>query len=203
VTITVLNGLAGRCDHALVAKLAGMAALGYYGRAYALANIPSQNFTNIIAPVMLPALRSVSHDRQRFRRAFLKCLAAYAVGAVAVAVAFAVVARPLVLYVLGQSGKWEPVLPPLYVLLLFGVAKAIGSVTPAALFVLNRPWTVTLCTGVWCAGVCGGCYPMIRAFGVMGAAWTVVLSSLASASLAVYLVLRAVRLDGAGPRDPR
>jgi len=193
VGITVLNSVAGRVDHATVGKLLGMAALGFYGRAYALAAMPSHNFTNIIAPIMLPALRTVRGDLGRFRRAFLKALAVYAVGAVVMAAVFAVAAQPLVKYVFGQNGYWLPLLPPLYILLFFGISRAVGSLTPAALFVLNRPWLVTLCTAVWAVGVCAGVVPLTRRFGLPGTAWTVVVSSFLSNGLAVFFVMRLTR----------
>ncbi len=199
VGITVLNSVAGRIDHATVGKLLGMAALGFYGRAYALATMPSHNFTNIIAPIMLPALRTVRGELGRFRRAFLKALAVYAIGAVVMAAVFALAAHPLVKYVFGQNGYWLPLLPPLYILLFFGVSRAVGSLTPAALFVLNKPWLVTLCTAVWAAGVCAGVVPLTRHFGLLGTAWTVVLSSFLSNGLAVFFVMRLTR---PGPDKP-
>ena len=189
VAITLLNSIAGRVDHATVAKVLGMAALGFYGRAYGLATIPSQSFSNVIAPVMLPALRAVAHQPERFRRAFLKALAVYAGGSLLMAGAFALMARPLVQYVFGQNGYWLPMLPPLYVLLLFGVFRAVGALTPSALFVMNKPWWVALCTGVFAAGVAGGVVPMTLWFGVVGTAWTVVLASALSNGLAVALVV--------------
>jgi len=190
VTIALLNSLGGRIDHAVVGKVLGMAALGFYGRAYALATIPSQSFTNIIAPVMLPALKAVAHDMNRFRRAFRRCLAAYLGGSLLLTVLFGAVAYPVVKYLFGRNGYWLPILPPLYVLLLFGVSRAAGSLTPSALFVLNRPWLVAGCTAIWAGGVAVGVWPMTVHFGLMGAACTVVAASLASNGVAVWLVFR-------------
>ena len=193
VGITVLNSVAGRIDHATVGKLLGMGALGFYGRAYVLASIPSHCFTNIVAPAMLPPLRTVREDPIRFRRAFLRTLTVYAVGVTGMAAVLAALAYPLVKYILGRNGYWLPLLPPFYVLLVFGVSRALGSLTPSVLFVLNKSWLVTLCTAIGAFGVAIGVYPMTLRFGTLGTAWTVVGASLLSNGLALYLVLRLTR----------
>ncbi len=188
VCITILNAISNRMDHATVGKLLGVAALGFYGRAYGLATVPCQNLANVVAPVMLPAMRAVASDPVRFRRAFTKCLLVYAVAALAAVAVFGVLVPPFVQYVLGHNGYWLPILPPLYVLLLFSVMKTVSSVIPATLFVLNKPWLISLCTAVSAATMLICIVPMTRWFGVLGAAWCVVLASLLSNSLAVWFV---------------
>jgi PST family polysaccharide transporter len=59
-------------DKILIGRVCGAVALGLYGRAYTLVNIPSQNLANAFGATLFPALSRLQHQPDRLRSYFLK-----------------------------------------------------------------------------------------------------------------------------------
>ena len=64
--------LAYNTEKILLGRFWGAEALGLYGRAYQLANLPVQQLNSSISTVALPALSRTQGDTERVRRSFLK-----------------------------------------------------------------------------------------------------------------------------------
>ena len=74
-TITLSNVImyvAYNADKVLLGRFCGAAALGIYGRAYQLINLPIENLNSTLGTVAFPALSRVQEDPERLRRYFLK-----------------------------------------------------------------------------------------------------------------------------------
>jgi O-antigen/teichoic acid export membrane protein len=74
-TITLNNlvvYLAYNADKVLLGRFLGGAALGLYGRAYQLVNLPLQQLSSSIFMVAFPALSRIQDDNERLCRSFLK-----------------------------------------------------------------------------------------------------------------------------------
>ena len=73
ITVTsLIVYLATNVDKVLLGRFWGAEALGVYGRAYQLINLPLENLNSTIGLVLFPALARVQHDPARLRRYFLK-----------------------------------------------------------------------------------------------------------------------------------
>ncbi len=59
-------------DKILIGRLWGAAALGIYGRAYQLSNLPTDNLNGAVGEVAVSALSRVQNDPPRFKKYFLK-----------------------------------------------------------------------------------------------------------------------------------
>ena len=64
--------LAYNADKVLIGKFCGADALGIYGRAYQLINLPTENLNSAIGSVAFPALSRVQNDPVRLKGYFLK-----------------------------------------------------------------------------------------------------------------------------------
>jgi O-antigen/teichoic acid export membrane protein len=190
IAINILNYLFNNLDKGVVGKLLGVEALGYYARAYFLALIPVIYIFNVITPVILPAFRELSADRERFQRAFLKTVSVFSVIAVSMGVICFVFSKSIVLIIYGE--KWLPALPIFKVLLLFGVSKGIVTVCAQVFFLKEKPWMVTLTTAVMVACFSAFCLPMTASFHAVGTAWAVVISALVSHILSFILAVNLV-----------
>src|SRR4029077_20998046 len=74
-TITLNNVVcyvAYNADKVLLGRFWGADALGIYGRAYQLINLPTENLNSTLGIVAFPALSRVQNDPQRLRRYFLR-----------------------------------------------------------------------------------------------------------------------------------
>jgi PST family polysaccharide transporter len=108
-----LNGIvyyaATNVDKVLLGRFWGVDALGMYGRAYQLVNIPTDNLNNAAADVAFSALSRLKEEPKRFRVYFLKGYSFILVMTLPVTLACALFAEDVVAVVLG--GKWQGVVP--------------------------------------------------------------------------------------------
>jgi PST family polysaccharide transporter len=72
MTTNVLIYFAYNMDKVLLGRFYGAVALGFYGRAYTLVNIPTQNLTSALNAVAFPTLSRLQAEPERFRSYFLK-----------------------------------------------------------------------------------------------------------------------------------
>jgi PST family polysaccharide transporter len=91
-------------DKLLIGKLWGAEALGFYGRAYQLVSIPTDNLNSAIGDVAISAFSRVKHDAARFRRYFLASYSLVLTFTVPLTASFALFADDIVFVVLGP--KW-------------------------------------------------------------------------------------------------
>lgn len=88
--------------------------LGYFNRAYTLAQFPSTNFTNIIVRAVYPIQTQLQDDDEKLNDIFFKYLRMACFLIFPIMVAFCVLAAPLVSIVL--TDKWLPAVPFLQIL---------------------------------------------------------------------------------------
>ena len=96
-------------DSILVGRFFGAVPLGLYSRASVLLARPSQQILAPITSVVIPVLSRLQSDPQRYRRTFLRAFDMLALIMFPFAAMCLVLAKPMVLVVLGA--KWLPVVP--------------------------------------------------------------------------------------------
>jgi O-antigen/teichoic acid export membrane protein len=129
-TVT-LNGLvayvATNCDKILLGRFWGVDALGMYGRAYQLVNIPTDNLNQAAGEVAFSALSRIQDDPQRLKNYFLKGYSLVLALTLPITVACALFASDITLVLLGP--KWSATAPILRLLaptiLVFAVANPL------------------------------------------------------------------------------
>lgn len=110
---TTLIGLvvyvAYNLEKILLGRFWGAEAIGIYGRAYQLVNIPVDNLNNAAGGLAFSALSRLQDDPERFRSYFLKGYSLVLTLTIPTAVAFALLANDIILVVLGA--KWKDATP--------------------------------------------------------------------------------------------
>jgi O-antigen/teichoic acid export membrane protein len=101
---TLVVYIAFSFDKLLLGRLWGAEALGLYGRAYQLINVPSNNLLSAVGGVTFSTLSRLQDDPIRLRSYFLKSYSLVASMTVPIAVFGALFAEDLVLIVFGS--KW-------------------------------------------------------------------------------------------------
>jgi O-antigen/teichoic acid export membrane protein len=130
--MTTLNGLimyvAYNLEKVLLGRFWGEAALGIYGRAYQLTNIPTDNLNSATAGVAFAALSRLQDDPSRLRRYFLKGYSLVLALTLPITIACALFADDLILVVLGP--KWKDAVAIFRLLaptiLIFAVINPLG-----------------------------------------------------------------------------
>lgn len=74
-----VNYFSRNIDNLLIGKFLGLAPLGFYDKAYRLMNLPLQNVTNVITPVMQPILSSLQDNKQELASKYCKILVVLAI----------------------------------------------------------------------------------------------------------------------------
>jgi O-antigen/teichoic acid export membrane protein len=97
--------LAYNAEKILLGRDWGADALGLYGRAYQLANLPVQQLTNGVGTVAFPALSRLQTDPDRLRRAYLKFHSVVVSLTVPVVIGCALFSEEIVTFLLGP--KWR------------------------------------------------------------------------------------------------
>ena len=111
-TVT-LNGIivyaAYNLEKVLLGRFWGADALGIYGRAYQLVNIPTENLNSAVGEVALSALSRIKDDPDRLKNYFLKGYSLVVAFTLPITIACALFANDLILLVLGP--KWSEAAP--------------------------------------------------------------------------------------------
>ena len=107
-SMLTLNGLvvyvAYNTEKILLGRVWGPAALGIYGRAFQLTNLPVQQLTGAVSSVAFPMLSRLQSDGQRLKRSYLKAHSLIVTLTVPVVVSCVLFADGIVQIVLGP--KW-------------------------------------------------------------------------------------------------
>lgn len=127
-----LNGLvaylAYNLEKVLLGRYWGADAVGLYGRAFQLINIPTDNLNSAVGGVVFAALSRVQHDAERFKSFFLKSYSLVLTLTVPITVVCVIFASDVIYVVLGP--KWGDAVPIFRLLaptiLIFAVINPLG-----------------------------------------------------------------------------
>jgi len=127
-----LNGLvaylAYNLEKVLLGRFWGADAVGLYGRAFQLINIPTDNLNSAVGGVVFAALSRVQHDAERFRNFFLKSYSLVLALTVPITAVCVVFASDVISVVLGP--KWSEAVPIFRLLaptiLIFAIINPLG-----------------------------------------------------------------------------
>lgn len=169
--ISVVIFITTELDNALVGKVLGMDALGYYVMAYTLANLPATHITNLVTRVMFPAYSKLQNDLPALREAYLKVLRLVATFAIPAAAGMAVLAPEIVRTVYGQ--KWMPAVGALQVLCVFGAIRSIAATTGPLFNAVGVPKIPFYLNAAKLAMIVIVIHPMTVRYGIVGTAWAV------------------------------
>lgn len=178
-------------DNVVIGKWIGAEALAYYAWAYQLANLPALFITQILSSVMFPALASVRGDRARLGELLLRSMRLTWLLSLPASVLIAVLVEVFTRSLLGE--RWLPIVALTRALALFGLLRAIGASAGALFLAIGRPDLRAKLQSAQLVVFLLTIYPLYRAYGVLGVAWSVTAYSLLNL-VAGHYCLRACGL---------
>lgn len=113
-------------DSILLGRFYGAAPLGLYTRANVLLTRPLQQVTMPVNNVLIPVLSRLQSDPERYRRSYMRAYGTLALVVFSFSAMCLVLARPLVLVILGP--KWTGVIPLFAVFALAAVSTPISGI---------------------------------------------------------------------------
>lgn len=112
-------------DDLFVGRLLGQTALGHYGMAYSISNLPATNITKLVTRVTYPAFTQIQQDIVRMRRVYFKLVRYVSLLAFPIAITTLLFAHDFVYAVLGE--KWAPAIVPMQILAIYGLIRAVAA----------------------------------------------------------------------------
>jgi PST family polysaccharide transporter len=138
VSITnLVTYLAFNVDKVLIGRVWGATALGIYGRAYQLVNLPNDNLHSTIGLVAFPALARVQNDPARLKAYFLKGYGVFLSLVLPITVGCAIFADDVIQVFLGA--KWQEAAPILRLLAPSILAFAVTNPFAWLMLASGRP----------------------------------------------------------------
>ncbi|HET6656640.1 MAG TPA: lipopolysaccharide biosynthesis protein [Gaiellaceae bacterium] len=187
----ILNIVNNTADNAVIGRVLGATALGFYAVAFRLADFPNTVIAHIVGRVMFPIYSLLQSDVARFRRAFIQNLQRIAVLALPVSVTILVCAEPIVLGLFGS--KWEEAVGPLRILAAYGLVKSFTSPGGEVFKGAGRP-ELGLATGaLQVAIVVPALIVLVRTHGVEGGALAMLIAITVCGVLKLALALRLLQ----------
>jgi PST family polysaccharide transporter/lipopolysaccharide exporter len=179
-------------DNAVVGKLLGSVALGYYALAYNLALSPHAAVAEVLSRVMLPAFARIQREPARLRAAYLETRTLTAAAVFPLAAILAAAAPDVVRILLGA--KWSAVVPFVQVLSVYGVVNALDAGQKTVLRAAGKPDRALYVDLVRVPLFAVLIYLSTLRFGLLGACWAVVVPIVVAQVVAVPLTARSLGL---------
>ena len=118
-------------DNATAGRVLGKSALGFYGIAWTLANVPLEKVTSLVTTVVPSYLSAVQADVTALRRYFRTLTEAMALATFPPTIGLGLVAAQLLPIALGH--KWDPAIPALQVLSVYAAVRSVVALLPKVL----------------------------------------------------------------------
>jgi O-antigen/teichoic acid export membrane protein len=169
--ISVVTFIVTCGDDALVGKLLGLTALGFYTMAYNIANMIVSSLSGIIGRISFPAYSILQNEPQRLAEAFARVIEAVLIFLLPLTVMIILLAEDFTLIFLGD--QWLPMVPVLKILSLLGLFRALTKVFSPILLAVNRPEIQSRNKTIELFLFLLLVYPFTIKWGLIGASWAV------------------------------
>lgn len=122
---TIIIFIITNIDDAIVGRILGSEALGFYTMAFLISNLPATQITHIISRVMFPTYSKLQDNKDALRNAYMKTLNYISTLTIPASLGILVIGPELINVILGE--KWAPSIVALQVLCIFGLLRSIGA----------------------------------------------------------------------------
>lgn len=160
-------------DDALVGKVLGVTALGFYQLAYRLSNMPATEITHVISQVTFPAYSKLQDNLPRLREAYLKVLQLTAFLSFPVAGLIFLLAGDFTKIFLGE--KWMPMVPIMQALCIFGVTRSVNGTMGSFFQGIGTPRINTITSGIQLIIMAIIIYPLAMKWNIFGVCLAVII----------------------------
>jgi O-antigen/teichoic acid export membrane protein len=179
--------LRNRSADLIIGRALGPASLGIYSIAYEVSNLPSTDMVAPINRVLFPSYARLNDDFARLRDAFRASLGLIALIILPASVGLGAVADPLVRVMLGE--KWLAAIQIVPLLAIAGASTVLQSNTGSLHGALGQPRMVAMSGAIQVALLLPMLVYATFRFGLQGAAWAVLVHSVALALPVTYFIV--------------
>lgn len=187
---SILVFLVNQGDDAFVGWYFTATTLGFYQIAYRFSNAPATEVTQVISKVSFPAFSKIQNDTERLRNGYFRAIQLSTIIAFPMAAGIAAVAPQFVQTVLGT--QWAPMIPLMQVLAMWGGIRAFGANVGPIFKSVGRPDVEVKMQAVSLIIFVLLIYPFAVAFGAVGVAAAILVTSLVITPVNQYIILSII-----------
>ena len=180
-------------DDAIVGRVLGIEALGFYTLAYTISNLPATQITHLVSRVMFPLYSKLQDDRNALKDAYLKTLKYVSMLSIPVAFGIFVIAPDFVSVVLGE--KWMLAVPALQVLCILGLIRSITSPLGEILKAIGKPNILIKTSLASLILIIISLYPLTNSFGIVGTALSISGTSLIVSIYIIHIISKMININ--------
>lgn len=177
----------------VIARISGAQYVGVYSLSAELSLLPSNELVAPINRAAFPGYAKAAYDMDKLRDSFLKVIASIALMAMPAGLGIFSVADLLVPVALGW--KWLDAIPIMQILAIYGVIKALQSNISYIYLALGMTRTITLIMSIQVLLQTTALVPAVTMYGIQGAAWSYLGTTILLIPLNQYLVARCLKLS--------
>jgi O-antigen/teichoic acid export membrane protein len=163
--------VATELDSAVIGKILGTEQLGYYALALTIANLVTTNLSKIASSIMMPAYARLQSEPVALRNAYLRTMGLMLLAVMPATAGLLILARPFIGIVYGN--QWVSAALPLQILAVFGLFRAMAAFSGYLFEGMGVPKVAFQLGVLRLVVIVPVIVPMIRLFGLAGAAMTV------------------------------
>jgi O-antigen/teichoic acid export membrane protein len=181
-----------RLSDFIIGKLGGVTGLGFYTVGYEISNLPT---TELVAPInraVFPGYSRLSYDLCALRQGYLNVVAMIALISMPAGIGIAATADLFVPVLLGA--KWTTIIPLIEILAIYGVLTAMQTNTFSVYWALGKPEIAPIFSFVFLAIFVPLLIVLTKAYWLMGAAWSMVITSAILLPINYAFVFRLLQL---------
>lgn len=171
----------GQGDNLTIGRLLDASQLAYYQLAFSLGTLPATEIVGVLGGILFPLYANLQGDRTRLKRTFFRVARLAFSIAIPAALGLFVLARETVVFVYGS--RWLPMVPILYVILLYGLFRSFELLTKPVFLGIGKPRLTTAVLVIQAAVMFSVIVPLTHMWGAVGAG---------IAALAGYIVAQAI-----------
>lgn len=184
----IFNYLYHNLDNIVVGKVLGVSSLGLYEMAYRISLLPITEVADAIQKVTFPVFTKISDDRDRLKKAYIKSLVAVSLLSIPFGIIIFIFSKEIVLVLLGSN--WEPIIPVLRILAVFGVLRAISGSSSSLFLSVGKQEYVTVITLVSMISLAITVIPLVNKFGIYGAGISALFGSIVALPFMYYYIIK-------------
>lgn len=175
-------------DDALLGKLLGVTALGFYQMAHRIANLPATEITHVISQITFPAYAKLQDNKPALRDAYLRVLQLTALLSIPAAGGIFILAPEVTQLLLGD--KWMPAVPAMRVLVIGGMIRSIGATMGPVFQAVGKPEILSRHLAVQVLIAAALIYPLTMTYGIVGTGIALLIPGFIINSIFVGYILR-------------
>jgi O-antigen/teichoic acid export membrane protein len=183
---TIFNYFAENLDNIVIGRVMGAANLGLYQMAYKISILPLTEISDVVSSVAFPVYTKITDDSKRLQKAFFKTVFLVFFGSALLGIIIFFFPEWIIRILLGE--KWLIIIPVLKILIIYGVLRTIAGPASALLLSLGKQKFVSVMVFIRFITLATFIYPLVMAFGLVGAGYAQLLSVIIELPVMSYFI---------------